>query len=108
MSRRQLVGVLIATCTALLVTSCSQTLQGKPVSVFDDPFHVAGMPASDGPTGLRPDAEEPTRDVTNGDGGEIDELAAIASARTNAATGQGNAMARVLHSRRTPRQSSIS
>ncbi len=76
MSRRRRVGVVIATCTAFLVASCAQTLEGTPVSVFDDPFHVAGMPASDGPTGLRPDAEEPTRDVTNGDGGEIDELAA--------------------------------
>ena len=66
----------IAACTALLVAACSQTLEGKPVSVFDDPFHVAGMPAIDGPTGLRPDAEEPSRDVTDGDGGEIDELAA--------------------------------
>ena len=78
MSRRQLVGVLIATCTALLVTSCSQTLEGKPVSVFDDPFQVAGMRAVDGDTGLRPDAEPPSREVTNSDGGDIDELAASA------------------------------
>ena len=76
MSGRDLAGVVIAACTVLLVAACSQTLEGKPVSVFDDPFHVAGMPASDGPTGLRPDAEEPSRDVTGGDGGEIDELAA--------------------------------
>ena len=31
---------------------------GKPVSVFADPFKVAGMRAVDGPTGLRPDASE--------------------------------------------------
>ena len=78
MSRRQLVGVLIATCTALLVTSCSQTLEGKPVSVFDDPFQVAGMRAVDGDTGLRPDAADPSREVTDSDGGDIDELAASA------------------------------
>jgi predicted metalloprotease len=36
------------------------------------------MPAVDGPTGLRPDAKEPSRDVQNSDGGDIDELAAAA------------------------------
>ena len=75
MSRRHLVGAAIAVCSALLVTSCSTTLQGKAVSVFDDPFSVAGMPATDGPTGLRSDPAEPTRDVEGGDGGESDELA---------------------------------
>ncbi|MGH3678042.1 MAG: neutral zinc metallopeptidase [Mycobacterium sp.] len=78
MSRRHLAGAAIAACTALLVTSCSTTVQGMAVSVFDDPFRVAGMPAVDGPTGLRPDASEPSRDVENTDGGEIDELAAAA------------------------------
>jgi predicted metalloprotease len=53
-------------------------LQGNAVSVFDDPFRVAGMPATDGPTGLRPHAEEPARDVEGTDGGEIDHLAASA------------------------------
>lgn len=59
----------------LLVGACSQTLPGRAVSVFDDPFRVAGMPATDGPTGLRDDAAEPTRDVKGSDGGEFDELA---------------------------------
>ncbi len=59
----------------LLGTACSTTLQGNAVSVFDDPFSVAGMPATDGPTGLRPNAEGPTRDVEGTDGGEIDQLA---------------------------------
>ena len=44
----------------MLITGCTTTLQGKAVSVFDDPFHVAGMPAIDGPTGLRPDAQAPS------------------------------------------------
>ncbi|MGE0216267.1 peptidase, partial [Mycolicibacterium sp.] len=46
--------------------------------VFDEPFGVAGMPATDGPTGLRPSAEGPTRDVADSDGGDIDQLAASA------------------------------
>jgi predicted metalloprotease len=67
--------VAIAACSALLVTACTTTLQGKPVSVFDDPFHVAGMPATDGPTGLRPDSHGPARAVQGTDNGKIDELA---------------------------------
>ena len=75
MSRRHVVVAVIATCAALLVAGCTTTLQGKAVSVFDDPFHVAGMPATDGPTGLRPDAQGPARDVEGTDNGAIDELA---------------------------------
>ncbi len=67
---------MLAVCAALLVASCATTVKGTAVSVFDDPFKVAGMPAMDGPTGLRPGAKEPSRDVENSDGGEIDSLAA--------------------------------
>jgi predicted metalloprotease len=78
MSRGLLVGAVIATCSALLVIGCSTTLQGKAVSVFDDPFHVAGMPATNGPTGLRPNAHGSVREVEGTDNGEIDGLAANA------------------------------
>ena len=78
MGRRHLLRSTIAAGTVLVVAACSQTLHGRPVSVFDDPFSVAGMAAVDGPSGLRPDAEEPTRAVTNTDVGEIDNLAASA------------------------------
>jgi predicted metalloprotease len=76
MSRRPVTGALLAVCAALFVASCSTTVMGTAVSVFDDPFKVAGMPAVDGPTGLRPDAKKASRDVENGDGGEVDELGA--------------------------------
>ncbi|MDT5198009.1 MAG: hypothetical protein QOH20_4763, partial [Mycobacterium sp.] len=74
MSRRHVVGVAIAACAVLLVPSCATTLQGNPVSVFSDPFRVAGMPATDGPTGLRDDAAAPSRDVEGTDNGRVDEL----------------------------------
>jgi predicted metalloprotease len=64
--------------TTLLLTSCATTLRGTPVSVFADPFSVAGMPAVNGATGLRDDAEPPSRDVENTDGSQIDELAGSA------------------------------
>lgn len=76
MRRLQLAGTVLAACVVLLVSSCAQSMQGTAVSVFADPFRVAGMPATDGPTGLRDDAAEPTREVTDTDGGEIDHLAA--------------------------------
>jgi predicted metalloprotease len=69
------VAAVIAICSTLALAACSTTLQGKAVSVFDDPFHVAGMPATAGPTGLRDDAAGPARVVQGTDDGEIDELA---------------------------------
>ena len=69
---------MIVICSALLLSACTTTLQGKAVSVFDDPFHVAGLPATDGPTGLRPDAHGDVRDVEGTDHGQIDKLAANA------------------------------
>lgn len=67
-------GALVA-CAAVLVAACATTVHGKPVSIFADPFHVAGMPAVNGDTGLRPDARGPSRVVIGTDGGEIDEFA---------------------------------
>lgn len=61
-----------------LLTACAHLVPGSAVSVFADPFRVAGMPAVDGPSGLRPDAAAPTRAVTGTDGGGIDALAASA------------------------------
>ncbi|MFV8050440.1 neutral zinc metallopeptidase [Mycobacterium sp. 48b] len=78
MSRRALFGIAFAVCTALPLAACSSLVGGTAVSVFSDPFSVAGMPATDGSSGLRPDAEKPSRKVTNTDGGKIDNLAASA------------------------------
>ncbi len=74
MPPRHLVGAAIAVASALLVPSCSTTLQGNAVSVFDNPFSVAGMPATDGPTGLRPVPDRPSRVVLGTDDGDMDEL----------------------------------
>ncbi|MGA5545790.1 neutral zinc metallopeptidase [Mycobacterium sp. NPDC051198] len=78
MSRRALFGIAFAVCTVLPLAGCSSLVGGTAVSVFSDPFSVAGMPATDGSSGLRPDAEKPSRKVTNSDGGKIDNLAASA------------------------------
>ena len=65
-------GALLGASAAL--AACSTTLAGTAVSVFADPFRVAGLEATDGPTGLRPVADAPTREVEGTDGGEIDEI----------------------------------
>lgn len=75
MNQRHRTGAAIAVGAALVATACTSTLQGQPVSVFADPFRVAGMPATDGPTGLRPDAQDPARKVRGTDGSDTDELA---------------------------------
>lgn len=82
MRRRHLLTVVVAVSAAIASAACATTVGGRPVSVFDDPFRVAGMVATDGPTGLRPDAQEPSRDVTDSDGGDIDALAAAAISDT--------------------------
>jgi predicted metalloprotease len=74
LARAVLIGAVLA-LPACATTACSTTLTGTPVSVFADPFKVAGMQATDGPTGLRPDAKEPSRDAEGTDGGQIDEIA---------------------------------
>ena len=46
---------MFATVTlTTIMAACSTIVAGQPVSVFADPFKVAGMRAVDGPTGLRP------------------------------------------------------
>jgi predicted metalloprotease len=76
---RRLVSVaVVAAAATLVVSGCTTLLAGKPVSMFADPFRVAGLPATEGPSGLRPDAAAPTRHVDDGNGGQEDTLAAQA------------------------------
>ncbi|WP_407675227.1 metallopeptidase [Nocardia puris] len=50
-------------------------VDGRAVSVYDDPFKVAGLPTTSGPSGPRPNVEDSTLTAINGDGGEVDQLA---------------------------------
>ncbi len=71
----RVLGALTATVAAVTLSGCANTVHGKALSVFDDPFKVGGLQAVDGPTGLRPNADKPTRKVTDGDGSKADEIA---------------------------------
>jgi predicted metalloprotease len=72
---RTLSRLLVAVSAAALLAGCGTAVSGRAVSVFSDPFKVGGLEASDGPTGLRPDAKAESREVTGTDGGDIDKLA---------------------------------
>src|SRR3954454_14767968 len=76
MRRRHLARLLAIASVAAVLAGCGSTISGRAVSVFDDPFKVGGLQAVDGTSGLRSDAEAPTRTVSHGDGGKNDEIAA--------------------------------
>ncbi|MCV7420747.1 neutral zinc metallopeptidase [Mycobacterium yunnanensis] len=68
---------LIAAAVALLVAGCATTTAGVAVSPLYDPFRAGGLPAEDGPSGIRADAPAPEGDVTGTDGGDADKLATL-------------------------------
>ena len=75
MAARTPARLLLAALATVLLAGCA-TVSGRAVSVLEDPFKVGGLEATDGPTGLRPDAKPASREVTHTDGGESDKVAA--------------------------------
>ncbi|NLG55130.1 MAG: metallopeptidase [Rhodococcus sp.] len=65
----------IATAVALTVAGCASEISGTATSIYDDPFRVAGLPATSGPSGIRPGVPDAVREVKGGDGGPIDTAA---------------------------------
>lgn len=68
---------LIAASVALLLAGCASTTPGVAVSPLYDPFRAGGLPAEDGPSGIREDAPAPQGEVKGGDGGDADKLATL-------------------------------
>src|SRR5699024_3491610 len=70
---------VVVTAAVLLVTvglvGCTRRMDSRRVSVYADPVSVGGLPAEDGPSGLRPEAEKPRVQVTGADGGPVDMIA---------------------------------
>ncbi|MFD4292487.1 metallopeptidase [Rhodococcus sp. NPDC058505] len=67
-----------AALATVLVAGCGQLVDGHAVSIYDDPFTVAGLAATTGPNGPRPGAPEPSLAVRGGDGSAADRLAGAA------------------------------
>ncbi|MFF0814530.1 neutral zinc metallopeptidase [Rhodococcus sp. NPDC003318] len=74
MSRTSLAVAAAVLATALLA-GCGSVIEGRPVSIYDNPFTVAGLPATDGPSGPRPDAPASTLSVRGAAGSPADVLA---------------------------------
>jgi len=70
-ARWALTGVAVAT---VALTGCA-TVDGRAVSSLYNPERVGGLPVTQGPSGLRPDAPAPHGFVRNTDDGAMDRLA---------------------------------
>jgi predicted metalloprotease len=80
---RFLRAAVVTACAVLLVAGCTKgpnSPAAKPIPAPADPSRVAGAPVTNVPSGLRPGAPEPTRQVQDTDGGDIDHLGAMAVA----------------------------
>ena len=68
----------IACATAVLVVAgCGTITQGRALSMLNDPFRVGDLPATNGPSGIRPNAPAPNGTVVNTDNGQIDKLSLL-------------------------------
>jgi predicted metalloprotease len=80
-SRRAIATVRAAIACAgaiLMVASCGTVVDGRALSILNDPFRVGDLPATNGPSGPRPNAPAPTGTVVNTDNGPIDKLSLLA------------------------------
>lgn len=69
---------LLALAAVTVLSSCGSVIDGTAVSIYDDPFTVAGLPVTDGPSGPRPGVGHAQLDVVGFAGTETDLLAADA------------------------------
>ncbi|WP_305094629.1 metallopeptidase [Prescottella sp. R16] len=75
MTRPCLRAAALTLAAALTATGCATTTDGRAVSIYDDPFTVAGLPAHDGPSGPRAGTPDTVRAVVGGDDSAVDRLA---------------------------------
>ncbi|CCW12365.1 possible lipoprotein peptidase LpqM [Rhodococcus aetherivorans] len=64
----------------MVLAGCAARIEGTAVSIYDNPFSVAGLPVSSGPSGPRPAAPDAQVTIENSDGGDVDVLAGNAVA----------------------------
>nr|WP_083905182.1 metallopeptidase [Nocardia transvalensis] len=60
---------------ATLLTGCTLSTDGRAVSIYDDPFKVAGLPTTGGPSGPRAGVPDTPMSAVGGDHGDVDKLA---------------------------------
>jgi predicted metalloprotease len=69
--------VIGCAAAVLVVAGCTTFVEGRALSMLNDPFRVGGLPATNGPSGIRSNALSPTGTVVNTDNGTIDKLALL-------------------------------
>jgi predicted metalloprotease len=75
---RRLKAAIACAGAVLVVAGCSSTIvEGRALSMLNDPFRVGGLAATNGPSGPRPNAPHPTGTVVNTDNGPIDKLSLL-------------------------------
>ncbi|MFE3293586.1 metallopeptidase [Rhodococcus sp. NPDC059234] len=74
MSRRT-PATFAAAALTLLLAGCAGAVGGRAVSIYDNPFTVAGLPATSGPSGPRDGVPASTLPVRGADGSAADVLA---------------------------------
>lgn len=75
---RRLRAAIACAGAVLVVAGCSSTVvEGRALSMLNDPFRVGGLPATSGPSGPRPNAPAPTGTVVNTNNGPIDKLSLL-------------------------------
>lgn len=79
--KRLMTAIVLACCAALTLAGCAgktTMTNGRAVSVLYDPADAGGLPVTEGPSGPRSNAPQPTGTVLNTDNGEIDHLVLLA------------------------------
>ncbi|BBX64959.1 lipoprotein peptidase LpqM [Mycobacterium saskatchewanense] len=74
---RRLKAAFAGAASALVVAGCATFVDGQALSMLNDPFRVAGLPATNGPSGIRTNAPSPNGTVVNTDNGPIDKLSLL-------------------------------
>ncbi len=75
---RRLKAAIACAGAVLVVAGCSSTVvEGRALSMLNDPFRVGGLPATSGPSGPRSNAPSATGTVVNTDNGPIDKLSLL-------------------------------
>ncbi|ORA17218.1 peptidase [Mycobacterium arosiense] len=77
MNSRALRSALLWASAMVVVAGCTTFVDGRALSMLNDPFLVGGLPATNGPSGIRSNAPRPTGKVLDTDNGAIDALALL-------------------------------
>lgn len=68
------VGLIAPVVAATLAAGCARQIEGTAVSIYDNPFAVAGLPVTSGPSGPRDGVADAQVSIDNTDDGAIDTL----------------------------------